>query len=282
MPQAKELLSNRFPQGTNPMKISDRSATVCVSWRRAVTVMALTLGALVLAAPATYGEPFTITCGFGSNWGETGSESCESLDAGEGFQSSAFEWGEYLMELTLYDVDGSGSISVTDNPMSEAEFQSKLNDQIIDDFSVASHLGNYVCIPMVTPNASDPGDAPCRDFAISADGELTWARYQFKIDWSWDSHNSGYDGSGGLARVLRDFNDDGFYDEDMCLEAGDDLGEDNYVPCEYSQFPFIISGDTDFSTVTPAIAAVPEPGALALLGSGVIAMWYRKRRAAGR
>jgi hypothetical protein len=82
--------------------------------------------------------------------------------------------------------------------------------------------------------------------------------------------------------VLRDIDDDGFYDEDMCLEAGGELGEDNYVPCVYDPFPFIISGDTDFSTVTPALASVPEPGTIALLSSGVIALWYRKRQFAGR
>jgi hypothetical protein len=260
------MIVTRFTSGADPR-------------RRIAAATALACGMLLLFAPASYAEPITISCGFGSNWGETGSDGCEALDTGDGFQSSQFEWGEYLFELTLFNVDGTGNVNVTDNPMSESQFQFKLNDEIIfEDFGVASHLGNYVCIPMVAPNGSDPNDAPCRDFAIDAEGSLTWQRYEFKIDWSWDSHNNGYDGSGGLARVLRDFNDDGFYDEDMCLQAGRDLGEDNYVPCEYSQFPFIISGDTDFSTVTPAIAAVPEPGALALVGSGLIAMWYRKRR----
>lgn len=250
------------------------STTSTAAWKGLATA-ALAVGWLTAAAPAAFAEPITISCGYGSNWGETGSEGCEALDQGEGFQSSQFAWDNYFFDLTLFDVEGSGNISVTDNPMSQAQFQFKISD--FEDFGVASHLGSYVCIPMVAPNGSDPGDAPCRDFAISAEGQLTWARYEFKIDWAWDSHGNGYDGSNGRARVLRDFNDDGFYDEDMCLAAGDDLGEDNYVPCEYSQFPFIISGDTDFSTVTPAIA-VPEPGTLALFGGALAALWYRRRQ----
>jgi hypothetical protein len=228
---------------------------------------------LIANTPAQAGP---IICGFGSS--EAGDDACGSAESPEGTERHQFLWGDYLLDLTLYGVEGGGTITATDHPMTEEEFQSKLGPPpppVDISFALTSSLGNYVCIPMVDPSSDA---APCRDFEITPDGDLSWDRYEFAIDWNWDSQNNGYDGLGGRARVLRDIDTDGFYDEDMCIEAGGDLGEDNYVPCEYSPFPIIISGDTDFSTVTGAIAVAPEPTAVALLGTGVIALWYRKRR----
>ena len=245
---------------------------------RAGVIAALLAFVSPVAASA---EP--ISCGYG----ESGYPPNCGWSSGEGSETATFDWDDYFFELTLYGVSGFGDITITDNPMSESDFQSKLEDEVIIDFEEITtfahtptpHAGSYVCIPMVEPNGADPLDAPCRDFAIVADDTLSWENYAFKIDWNWDSHNNGYDGSDGRARVLRDHSNDGygFYDEDMCIQA--ELVGGNYVPCEYSPFPFIISGDTDFSTVTPALALVPEPAAMALLGSGVIALWHRRRSA---
>jgi hypothetical protein len=252
---------------------------------KSIVLAAVFAAGLFGADRAAQAEPIMITCGFGSDWGGSGDdEGCAPDFEGspEGAQRTAFHWSDYLFRLTLYGVDGTGSISVIDNPMDEETFQSKLEEPPIDiDVELLAALAfsspdSYTCIPMVDP-AGD--SAPCRDFVITPSGSLEWDRYDFAIDWDWDSQNNGYDGTGGRARVLRDIDTDGFYDEDMCIEAGGDLGDDNYVPCIYSPFPIIISGDTDFSTVTAAIATgVPEPASVALLGTGLIALWYRRRQ----
>ena len=247
-----------------------------------VFVIAVALAMSVFGANSTaQAEPITISCGFGGAWGGSGDdEGCAPDFEGspEGAQRTAFNWADYLFRLTLYGVEGTGSIEVTDHPMDEEEFQSKLEEPIIEDFfaiALSAFPVSYTCIPMVDPSTDS---APCRDFEVTPSGSLSWDRYEFAIDWEWDSQNNGYNGLGGRARVLRDIDTDGFYDEDMCVEAGGDLGEDNYVPCIYSPFPIIISGDTDFSTVTAAITDVPEPASVALLGSGLIALWYRRRQ----
>jgi hypothetical protein len=252
-----------------------------------LTTTIVALGIVSLDRAPAFAEPMTISCGFGSSWGSYYDPEACNVDpegAPEGGQTTAFEWDDYLVRLTLYNPEGFGDISVTDFPMSQEDFEDKLeqNDDYYSYFAAfsttATTLGSYRCIPMIDPS-SDLSGTPCRDFEILADDTLSWERYEFAIDWDWDSQNNGYNGLNGLARVLRDIDTDGDYDEDMCVQAGNDLGDDNYVPCEYSPFPIIISGDTDFSTITAAV--VPEPGAIALLGTGVVALWYRKRRPGG-
>jgi hypothetical protein len=228
-----------------------------------------------LGTVAVETAPTSITCGFGGYYG-SGSEGCTPLAGGEGTQTARFGWGDYFFDLTLFDPQGDFEITLTDNPMSQSEFKSRLGHEDFGDFSVQSHLPtSYRCIPMVGGRGQT-----CRDFYVEAPDreaipEFHWDKYEFTIDWDWISPESASD---RRHTVLHDIGGtiSDHYDEDMCLQA--DLGVPGYRPCEYSPFPFIRSGDTDFQSFTAAVTTVPEPGLLSLFGASAIALWYRGGR----
>jgi hypothetical protein len=257
------------------MTLNARPASIHSLRRLLGRAAALAALAFLAAAPAAHAEVILgLSCTYGfpngdfiANQNDVG---CEPGEGGEGSETNTFGWEDYSFELTLFNVSGFGDITIIDHAISEEEFQSKFGFPE-EDFSVLNALGAYVCIPLVDPSTTDQ---PCRAFEIHADGDLDWSNYRFAIDWNWESPQSDK-GINGRARVLRDIDDDGLYDEDMCLQA--EQGLPNYVPCEYEPNPIIISGDTDFSTITPALA-VPEPAALSLMGTSLLALWYRRRR----
>jgi hypothetical protein len=235
--------------------------------------------ALLCASPAGAAP---ITCGYGGS--ETASEGCGPVPLEEQWQEGGqwhrFNFGDYFFDLALFGVMGSGEVEITDLLVGEGEFSENFYDQACDEYFCEGEppvpdfeheppqSGAYDCIGMVA------GENGCVEFRLVASpsqgSDFSWTNYEFKIDWL-QTYTSN---ANGIFRVLRDSNDDGFYDEDMCSKAG----EGNYPECVYSHDPFIISGDTDFSTVI-GVSAVPEPAALSLLGSGLIALWHQRRRA---
>lgn len=247
---------------------------------RALMVATATV-AVVAPLTTTKVETAAVTCSFGSGGSSNSSESCNTLAPNK----AVFDFDNYVFELEFKDLNGDFQVTVTNVPMSQNEFESRIDGppESDGDFFLLSHnehptfLG-YVCIPLVNPSGVAQ---PCVDFQVDApDGAgVLWSQYLIKIDWEWDSHNNGFDGSNGRARILHDIGNtiSNDYDEDMCTQAENDVP--NYVPCEYSPFPFISSGNTDFSSFTAALRpAVPEPALLALFGAGAAAALYRRRQ----
>ena len=231
--------------------------------RGLVTASMLAVGILFLGTSPVHAVP--IGCGFGGSWGEGGDEGCEFVASEGGTQTTRYEWGDYFLELTLYNVDGSFEITIDDAVMSNEGFQNRLSES----------LGGYACIPLVD------GSDGCRDFFFDApprEGQEThWTNYALTIDWlSWLGDPYTDPARIRLLHNIGSIPGNG-YDEDMCVQAQNEVP--NYIPCTASTDPFISSGDTDFQSFTPALAPVPEPATLLLFGIGASGVLYRRLRA---
>jgi len=245
------------------MTTAEPSTPPRLTVRGLVTASMLAAGLLLLGAAPVQAGP--IACGFGDNWGE-GGEGCSFLSSEGGTQTTQYQWDDYFLELTLFNVGSTFNITITDAVMSNEEFQSRLSES----------LGGYTCIPLVD------GSDGCRDFFFETEErveeDLTrWTNYALTIDWlSWLGNP---DTSPTRIRLLHNIGSipGNGYDEDMCEQAENEVP--NYIPCTASTDPFITSGDTDFQSFTPALAPVPEPATLLLLGMGAAGVVYRRLRA---
>ena len=121
----------------------------------------------------------------------------------------------------------------------------------------------------------------CIDFQITAPppGPTTWTGfYDVNIFWNFNTNPNFPNGPGNLIRILHNRGDvpgDGF-DTDITV-IGSYVGEFRNA---LDDDPGIGGRDDNFQSllVAQAPAAVPEPGTLLLLGSGVA--WLVKRRRA--
>jgi hypothetical protein len=247
------------------MTTAERRTPTRLAVRGLVTASMLAVGILLLGTAPVEAGP--IACGYGDNWGESGDDGCAFLSSEGGTQTTQYQWDDYFLELTLFNVGASFDITITDNVMSNEEFQNRLSES----------LGGYTCIPLVD------GSDGCRDFFFDVpdregDDFTRWTNYALTIDWlSWLGNP---DVDPTRIRLLHNIGSipGNGYDEDMCEQAANQVP--NYIPCRASTDPFITSGDTDFQSFTPALAPVPEPATLLLFGIGASGVLYRRLRRA--
>ena len=223
-------------------------------------MQALALAAFLIPLGSVAVQTAPLQCGFGAYYGYNA-----YIGEGQGCAASSptsnrYEWGDYYVLLTLDDPDGDFFITITDNQMTDAQFETR--DGMFED---------YQCIAL-----TDGG--PCIDFHVQPSvTENAWSHYTIEIHWNLWEGQPEYDSS--LVRILHDIGDTGTnaYDEDMCVEAQED---DSYDPCVFDPDPGIRSGNTDFRSFTAALAPsqVPEPSTMILLGTGIATAVVRGRR----
>ena len=188
--------------------------------------------------------------------------------------TQTFDFVDYKYILTFLDGTDPFFITINDVPLSQTTFDSR---EVLP--------GTYDCVPLVDPGGTTTPSDPCRDFVITdSSGGAAWTGYRFTIAWLFGTDGTfpnGTDPPGPVPGQVRVLQNPGSvpgldYTIDMCLTF-------TTPGCTYfSGFfdPALSSGDTDFSSMTVAwtSAAVPEPGMLILMGTGLGGLLYRRRR----
>ena len=206
-------------------------------------------GAGLLLVGASTASASTITCGFGGS--PTATPGCSSIAT-----SGLFNFGPYLVNLSFSSVHGPFDVSVTNT----------LTDQSAVGARLSSFPG-YTCVKLDGIN--------CVDFEVNAPAPsaTTWTGFfDLLIAWSFDTDATFPNGPGDRIRILHNRGDipgNGFNTDvtiiGSYIPGGDDPGiggrDDNFQSFLVAQGP-----------------AVPEPGTLLLLGSGVA--WLVRRKTA--
>lgn len=186
--------------------------------------------------------------------------------------SNDYDFGGFDYILTMQNVTGTFDVSINAVRGTQGFFAPRM-----------VNFPGYQCVDLMDPSTTA---TPCVDFGIFAPDPVQsgWKNYTFEIQWDFDSNLLFPNSPGNRITVLHDFgprqkpgDTDNIYDEDMCLNPLN-------VACTYFPGPgdpSISSGDTDFQHMLVSLRpanAVPEPATLILLGSGVSAFLYRRRR----
>jgi PEP-CTERM motif len=252
---SNELISVDAPSAPTP-KVSKRSS------KAAKLVQAAALAAVLIPLGSVAVETSTINCS-SSYSGCIGTFSPTNT-------SNDYDFGAFDYILTMLNVNGTFDVDIAAQFGTQGSFALQM-----------ANFPGYQCVDLMDPSSTG---APCVDFGIFAPdpGPNSWQNYRVKIAWDFDS-NSLFPGD--RITILHDFGDrqrpgdfDNIYDEDMCLNPLN-------TACTYFPGPgdpSISSGDTDFQhmlvALRPAADAVPEPATLIMLGSGISAFLYRRRR----
>jgi hypothetical protein len=174
--------------------------------------------------------------------------------------TNVFNFGAYAFELTFQQINGSFDVSV----------------EAIENPSLAGRLpAGYVCVPIA--------GLSCVEFEVSAPGpgNTTWSGfYDIFITWFADTDplfpNTPVDQSGlGRIRILHNLGSttSNAFETDITIPGS------YCLQCLPPGDAGIGGTDNNFQSFIVAQApAIPEPATILLLGSGVGALWYRRRR----
>jgi PEP-CTERM motif len=253
-----------MPNESNEMNGLDVPRTSTAGSKRSSTatklIQAAALAAVLVPLGSVAVETSTINCS-SSYSGCVGTFSPTNT-------SNDYDFGGFDYILTMLNVNGTFNVDINAVLGTPGFFATRM-----------ANFPGYQCVDLLSPSTG----TPCVDFGIFAPdpGPNSWQNYLVKIQWDFDS-NSLFPGN--RVTILHDFGTrqrpgdfDNIYDEDMCLNPLN-------VACTYFPGPgdpSISSGDTDFQHQLVALRpadVVPEPATLILLGSGISAFMYRKRR----
>lgn len=207
------------------------------------------LGAGLMLLCASTAGASTISCGFGGS--PTATPGCSHLST-----TADFNFGAYELILTFDSVHAPFDVSITNTLTNQAAVAPRL-----------SSFPGYTCVMLDGVN--------CVDFEVNAPppSANTWTGFfDMVIAWAFDTDPTFSNNPGDRIRILHNRGDhpgNGF-DTDVTVIGSYFSAED----------PGIGGRDDNFQSflVAQAPAAVPEPGTLMLIGSGVA--WLLRRKAA--
>jgi hypothetical protein len=246
-----EIVPEAKPSSTR--KASKRSSTAVK------LIQAAALASVLVPLGSVSVETTTCTLRFSGGFSGAG---CSNGSSGR--TRFNFAGAPFYFELRLDHRQHDVSVTVDDLAISQADFQARL----------PAFLPGYTCLQI------DTGNQNCENFQVTVEppGTNSWLNWNGMIHW-----NSPTGLDPGLVRMLHEKGDrsageppettteDNTYDEDMCLVFG----------CVFNPDPSISSDDQDFEQLIAALApssAVPEPASVILLGTGVSAFLYGRRR----